>query len=215
MPSQLEPGAAVFYGVTPETAHLWRQAVAEGRDWYYIDNSYFDASRGTYYRITRNRLQHDGRGASNGTRFEALGVPVRPWRDGCGHQIVVCLQSPMFMETVAGVHPREWQKTVQQVIAARPELRVVVRDWHADKKLAAATLDNDLRDAALLLTWGSAAAVEALLAGVPVHVGPQSAAYGIAPPFRRAWANVLADNQWTVDEIRNGTAWRDLCKRAG
>ena len=39
IPKRLLPGAAAFYGVTEATVHLWKQAKAEGRDWYYIDNA--------------------------------------------------------------------------------------------------------------------------------------------------------------------------------
>jgi hypothetical protein len=30
------------------------------------------------------------------------------------------------------------------------------------------------------------------------------------PEDRERWAGVLADNQWSVPEIRNGTAWKAL-----
>lgn len=210
IPAQLLPGAAVFYGVTPETAHLWQQAKAEGRDWYYIDNGYFDAGRGAYYRITKNRLQHDGQGRSSGVRREALGVRVQPWRDGVGQNVVVCLQSDLFMETVAGVSPDDWQRQVQQYLGTQPVRRIIVRHWNADKARMAATLHNDLMNAALLVTWASSAAVEALLFGVPVWTSTQSAAHGIQPPFREAWANVLADQQWTLPEIEQGMAWQAM-----
>jgi len=209
-PNRLADGAAAFYGVTPETRHLWQQAISEGRDWYYIDNSYFDVSRGTYYRITKNRLQHSGLGHSNGLRRERLGIEVLPWREGRGSAVVFCIQSPLFMETVAGVTPVQWQKEVQQFLALYPGKDIKVRLWHANKKVAADSLPADLKDAAAVITWGSTAAVEALLQGIAVHVSPQSAAYGVAPPVRDAWANVLADNQWTLAEMADGTAWRAL-----
>jgi hypothetical protein len=36
---------------------------ARGRDWYYIDNSYFDAVRERQFRVTKNAIQHTGQGA--------------------------------------------------------------------------------------------------------------------------------------------------------
>ena len=40
-----------------------------------------------------------------------------------------------------------------------------------------------------------------------------SPCYGIMSrqqELRQGMFNVLADNQWTLDEIRNGTAWKTL-----
>lgn len=207
-PAQLADGAAVFYGVVPETRHLWQQAIRERRDWYYIDNSYFDATRGTHYRVTRNRLQFPGIAPSDGTRRAALGLTVQPMRAG-GDHIVICLQSPVFMKTVAQVDHRSWFDQVR-VEVSRHQLLTRLRGWNGNKASQAATLAADLKNAALLVTWSSAAAIEAYRAGVPVHVSEQSAAWGIQAQERDAWLNTLADNQWTLDEMANGTAWRML-----
>ena len=85
---KLLPGPAAFYGVTPATKHLLEQAKLEGRDWYYLDNAYFHECRGTYYRVTKDRLQHDGTGQSDGKRFESLNLEVLPWRKPGAH---VCI----------------------------------------------------------------------------------------------------------------------------
>lgn len=207
-PAQLHDGAAVFYGVVPETAHLWQQARREGRDWYYIDNSYFDASRGTHYRITRNAVQFKGIAPSDGKRRAALGLPVSPMRDG-GDHVVICLQSPSFMKVVAETDPQAWFDGIRAKVARRG-LLMRLRGWNGDKGRQMATLKGDLQRAALLVTWSSAAAIEAYRAGVPVQVAEQSAAQGIAPAQRDDWLNSLADNQWTLDELSNGTAWRAL-----
>jgi len=208
-PQGLESGAAVFYGVTPETQHLWQQAQAEGRDWYYIDNSYFDKTRGIYYRITRNAVQKRGIDQSGGHRRAALGIRVQPMRTG-GEHVVVCLQSPQFMKTVAGIAPEQWFDSLREQLKSHAALPIVLRGWSGNKAVQASTLAKDLKQAALLATWSSTAAVEALIAGVPVQVSEQSAAWGIKPEQRDCWIDTLADNQWTLEEIKNGTAWRQL-----
>jgi hypothetical protein len=206
VPAWLDPGVAVFYGVTPQTQHLWQQARAEGRDWYYIDNSYFDATRGTHYRITRNAIQHQGIAASDGKRFAELGITVKPWRSG-GEHVVMCLQSPVFMKTVAGIDQARWFDEIRDIVGNK---QIRIRGWNGNKKQQTDTLHADLERAALLVTWSSAAAVTALLEGIPVLCGEQSAAFGVEVSQRQAWANSLADHQWTLAEIRDGTAWRAL-----
>lgn len=192
----LEPGAAVFYGVRPAWAHLWAQAKAEGRPWFYADNSYFDVARERQFRVTRGRIQHTGQGDSDGKRFAALGLTVKPWRAG-GDVALVCPQSEEFLRVVAG--ERHWVERT----TAELRLPFIVR-----RKGCARPFAEDLARARVLITWSSAAAVEALLAGVPAVCSEQCAAYQVGD--RQAWANVLADQQWTLEEMAKGDAWAHL-----
>lgn len=194
--ASLFPGVPVFYGVRPGWAHLWRQAKAEGRDWVFIDNAYFDVSRGTFFRVTRNAIQHSGRGTSDGRRFRALGLEIAPMRHE-GDHVVVCAQSDEFMATVAG-DPQWLARTLREMDG----WRLIVR-----RKSEPRPLSEDLEGCTRLYTWSSAAAVTALLAGVPVACSPQCCAYDV--PDRQKWAEVLADNQWTLDELAKGVMWRD------
>ncbi len=218
----IEPGPAFFWGVDASNVHLWLQAKVRG-DYYYGDNSYFDGTaRGEYFRITRNSLQHSGQGTTDATRFTALGIGVTVKR-APGSHIVVCPQSDYFMQNVIGFRGNWCDQTVAELrdLTDR-ELRI--RDWNRDKAKAQATLAADLAGAHALVTWSSAAAVTAALAGVPPFVGGECAArlvgnddiaYIENPSLASAvarlnWAGVLADNQWTLEEIRSGVAWAAL-----
>ena len=224
---ELLPGPAAFYGVTPATAHLWRQAKAEGRDWYYIDNAYFHECRGKFYRATRNRLQHHGVGVSSGRRLAALDLEILPWRKS-GKHVVIVPQSDEFMQVVA-----EWRTNIyghtrwgDAAIAAlrrysERELRVLV--WNRDKAKWYQELPPNFVDCWCLITYSSASAISALLAGVPaictaddciarpmVKADFDDIEYPLRPEGREQWAAVVADNQWTLDEMRSGLAWRML-----
>lgn len=198
----LAPGAAVFYGVRPGWLHLWQQAQREGRDWYWIDNAYFDATRARRFRVTRNAIQHSGAGRSNGRRFWALGLMVTPMRSPAGSVVLACAQSAEFMQTVAG-DPDWLTRAVARERAAGHQ--VLVRHKGEARPLA-----EDLRYARLVITWSSAATVGALLAGVPVECAPQCCAHGVAPDDRERWAGVLADNEWSLEEMERGIAWRAI-----
>ena len=193
---KLEPGAAVFYGVREPWVRLWEQCKAEGRNWHFVDNSYFDVSREKYFRITKNAIQHKGIGESDGKRFAKLGVEIKPMREGS--DIVICTQSPEFMRVIA--KDESW---LDRAISKYSGHRLIVRS-KADKR----PLLDDLKNAALLVTWSSAAAVTALLEGVEVVTGEQCCAHRVED--RRAWAEVLADNQWTLEEMAGG-----VCGMAG
>lgn len=217
----LRPGAAAFYGVVPETRPLWLQAKAEGRDWYYLDNAYFDTARGTHFRVTKNALQARGDEKPDWTRLAALKLDIQPWTRKGGH-IVVVEQSNWFLSRVSNWEwgATAWLAHVLHLLPAYTVRPVVVRRWNRDKGAAGASLRADLQDAWALVTHSSAAANEALLAGVPVFcTGPCSALWmgssDLAqiesprrPDGRMAWAAALAGRQWTIEELRSGAAWR-------
>lgn len=218
---RLLPGASFFYGVDHSNQHLYVQARSESiEDWYYCDNSYFDSARQEYFRITKNRLQHSGLGVSTGERFRLLGVTIRPWQPE-GKHIVVCPQSDHFMHNVVG-YKGSWEKSILASLQKVTERPIRVREWNRDKGKLSASLGEDLIDAYCLVTWSSAAAITAILAGIPALVeSPDCAALpqavsrisrinSLRGEGRENWAGVLADNQWTIDEMRRGVAWKML-----
>jgi len=219
--SQLLPGPAAFYGLAPSTAHLWKQANADAaRVWYYIDNAYTDPQREVYFRVTRNRLQHPGVGASDGKRFAALNIPIKPWRSSGSH-VLLCPQSDLFMSDCVG-YSGSWTQNALAALRQYTDRELRVRPWNGNKAEWFRTLPDDLRDCWALVTYSSSSAISAILAGIPAIctaedciAAPMSDRLGRIeapkiPDNRREWASVVADHQWTVAELRDGTAWRAL-----
>lgn len=215
----------VFYGVNYSNLDAWRQVLASGEPYWFIDNSYFDKTRGLFFRVTKNRLQHTGLGHSDGKRFAALGIPLSPWRGLNNGPVVVVEQSSDFMEIHAGQKPRltrgrplkEDESWAQQAAREHAQYgrKLRRRLWHPDKIKQAVRLAVDLDDAGLVVTHSSAAAVSALIEGVPVVVSETSccwASLDTLPSSRLRLFNVLADNQFTLIEMKNGTAWASLNK---
>jgi hypothetical protein len=212
---------ALFYGVDDSNVHVWKTVRRERLNFLYIDNSYFDQTRGTHFRVSRNALQHSGVGDTDGKRFKALGIKIKPWRKA-GDHVVLCPQSDQFMRVVCGVE-FDWLRNTLLTLGHFTSRQARVREWNRDKAALARTLDADLVNAHALITWSSAAAVMAVLAGVPVvTMGPCAAApmagdiadvEDLPHPERDAWAGVLADHQWTLDEMRAGMAWEALRMR--
>jgi len=212
-------GTAFFYGVDASNLDLYRQARASG-DYLYCDNSVFDSARQEQFRIARNRLQHDGRGTSDGRRFDALGITIKDWATRGAH-IVVCPQSDFFMAEIVG-YEGNWLAYARARLALVTDRPLRIRPWNRDKAALSATLKDDLVGAHALVTWSSAAAVTALLEGIPVVVmSTECVAVPMSgtleqietlprPDGRRNWAGVLADNEWTRQEIADGTAWASL-----
>lgn len=215
----LREGPAFFYGVDDSNKHYW-DAARERGDFYYCDNSYFDSARQEYFRITKNRLQHSGMGRSSAFRFEALGIEVQPWRSK-GKHVVVCPQSDYFMRVIAR-YEGSWISDIQHQLSKTSPRPLRLRLWSPDKSKLASTLGEDLVGAHCLVTYSSAAAISAVLAGVSAYCSPDCAAFPVSIGSledidhdaihyeRLEWAGVLADNQWTLDEMRRGVAWESL-----
>ena len=77
---------------------------------------------------------------------------------------------------------------------------------------------NPLPKARAFVVHSSVAAVEAAQGGIPVFGPPTSPAHGIGQedltkidspiyPDRTNWVRTLTYSQFTLDEIKNGTAW--------
>jgi hypothetical protein len=218
--------AAVFYGVNDSNIQHWWNVRSSGMTYYTIDNSYFDETRGfkephAQFRVTKNKFQCDAcYETSNGRRFEALGIELKPWKKPTADShVVVCPQSEEFMRDIAK-YPGNWMKdALHRMDAEGSKAPAVIRMWDRDKVKLARSLPQDLENAHLLVTHSSAAAVTALIRGVPVQVSSMSALWGCrfdtsddADGGRLAALGVLADNQWSISEIKSGRAWTWLNK---
>lgn len=183
-----------------------------GATWYYGDHAYFD--RFNHYRITRNAFQHTG----VGERQRDPGVTIEPWRKDGSH-VLICPPSENIA-ILMGFNTDIWCADVSMRLAANTDRPVRIRPRNAT-----APLVYDLADAWAMVTWTSNAAVEALVAGVPVFCTGDCAAavmgrsdpvnieYPIYPDNRYEWAATLAANQWTLDEMASGMAWSALNER--
>lgn len=220
MPMRLMAGPSAFYGILRGCGPLIHQAIAEGREWYFIDNGYFGASHyDGYYRVTRNAYQHTGVGKPDWQRWDDLGIEVRPWRKR-GEFIVVCPPGEAYCAHHR-MDPTGWLANTLRVIDEHSKRPVLVRVKGAKVPLA-----DDLEHAHALVTHASNAAVKALLQGVPVFCTGTCAAavMGLSdlrqvdaprrPEGREAWAAVLAGQQWTLDEFERGIAWNSLTNTA-
>ena len=231
----LADGAAVFYGMTEHTLPLITQCRHERRDWYYIDNAYY-YGRGTYYRITKDRLMHDGIGVEVDPDFPLInwfGVDIRPWREPNAGPIVVTTQSELFYRFRMRMTRDQWIKDVIRDIRIYTDRPIEVCNKPDPKDMAktdphSREFEPMMRNAWALVTHSSSTAVKALADGVPVfwlglgddyatarHMSRHTVAAIEKPLYAeaRAWfIEALLSQQWTIDEMRGGQAWFDLCE---
>lgn len=213
---------AVFYGVDPVTLPLWRVVQEKQHPYFYIDNGYFKSKwhGGGYYRITHNAPQCSGTGESNGERWRALGLKIKPWQKTGTHILIAC-QTDFW-------HMRHGQEGAAKFAAATmatlrqyTDRKIIVRGKPIKGHIEP-PLEQQLADCWAVVVDSSMVALEAVLRGIPVFVLARSALHPVASddlakietPFyaedRGRWASVLADNQFTLEEMKNGMAWKIL-----
>ena len=218
----LRPGPVAVWGSTALWQDVVIQAQAEGRDWYYGDHGYF--GRGRYFRITKNAYQHSGIGDPDYRRLAQFHLSIKRWRYSGSH-VLVCPPDEVFAGLM-GFKAKRWLRDTLSCLKKHTDRPIRVRSREfgdaGDRPLAV-----DLRDCFALVTYTSNAAVEAVLAGVPVIcTGPCAAqTMGLSdprkiesvvrPPGRVRWIAVLAANQWTLNEIHAGVAWASLSRESG
>lgn len=208
-------GPIAMFG-SPHLTEVLNRAIAEGRTWYYGDHAYF--ARFRFFRVTRNAYQHDGRGETTGIRFNRIGIEIEPWRKG--RDILVCPPDRAYASR-NGFDAETWKRETLDKLRRHTDRPIRFRN-RVGAERNPVTLRMDLENCHALVTHHSNSAVEALCIGVPVFVTGICAARSMAeadlskietphyPDDRRRWAGVLADNQWTLTEMKQGKAWRHL-----
>lgn len=196
--------------------HNWQSltdARKAGHDWIYGDHGYF--GRGEYFRITKNAFQHSGTGATSDRDWQI--PPMQPWCIN-GSYVLVCPPDDKIANLM-GFDEKAWLRDVLTRLRNNTDRTIKVRTRDKEQEYP---LEQDLAGAWALVTWGSNAAVEAVLYGVPVfctgdcaasvmgRLDPINIEYPYYPDNRYEWAATLAANQWTLDEIASGMAWGEL-----
>lgn len=143
-----------------------------------------------------------------------LGVEMRPWRRD-GRHVLIAMPGPHF-GTPWGLNMQPWIDTVEERVRAATGRPVRVR-----YKGAPHALEEDLLDCWAVVTHSSNVAVDAVLAGVPVFVEPTSPAAPVGNlsldrldrpecPPRSEWLRSLLAQQFSLDDMREGRAYRFL-----
>jgi hypothetical protein len=206
----------VVWGVLRESDRILAQAEAQSLYYFYIDHAYFDRGHGKSYRITRNRYEAGPVRKCPPNRLAELEVTTFPWQKN-GRDIVVCPPTDYFA-TAHGC--ADWLDTTLENLRNHTDRPISIRR-KPDPGEAAVPLGQALASAHALVTHSSNVAVEAACFGTPVFVAETSAAAPVgltdlslietpAYPDRAPWLAHLAYNQFSLEEISKGRAWRIL-----
>lgn len=211
---------AVGYGILRGTGDIFKYNQMHNVDYYEVDRGYINPRHfDGYYRISKNRLQAKYKDLDlPNDRLDKLRFERAEWFSPKG-RVIVCPPSD-YIEDYLGFQHGWWEDKIVQELANTPRL------FKVRHKSDTTPLEHDLQDAYCVITLNSNVAVDASIKGVPVIAGE----YSIAGRWcKNSLAEVIEDkiaapsiesvdkllrfisyNQFTLEEIRNGTAWRLL-----
>ena len=221
---------AAFYGRERGTLAIVAQCAVDGNHWIMADNGYIGARQyDGYYKLSRDGFQCDGTGIPDEKRLvdvltltgQKFVTDWRPLRKN-GH-VLICPPIAGY-ERTHWFSGTLWLRAISKQIRKLTKRKVRLRYKPGDNRAADRPLAADLKDCHAVITHDSNIAVEAIMAGVPVFITGTSPAqvFGnvdlstIAEPRiqgdRWEWLSILANNQWTLNEIRDGMANETLSK---
>ena len=150
-----------------------------------------------WYTLARNHHNTAGRyPVGDYDRWDGLGVELAPWRQG-GETVILPQRGIGASPTAM---PGGWTKGHKGRVRAHPGQRDCI------------PLEEDLKDCGKVITWGSGAAIKALMMGIPVEshmpkwIGKQdNTDAGRLAMFRRlAWAQFRRRSEAVAHQWRNG-----------
>ena len=184
----------------------------------------------TYFRICKGGIHTNLGRVGSGQRLtelehKGIDVEFKGWYTGKTKHILLAPSSQTVTYHMNGISQEEWIKIAKQEIKKYTDRPIKFRNkprpnnewWQTDIK-------DDLKDAHCLVTNMSLSGVNALMNMVPVFaegssiMGPVSSRdiSKIEKPLRpgrktmQEWLKFVAENQFTIKEIENGTAYKTL-----
>lgn len=173
-----------------------------------------DWQNGTWYSLARDDITMVGGHWPNGPneRWDSWNIDLGDWQDGS--EIVILQQRGIGSPDARC--PDDWTQNIQKHTGFRVRMHPGTSKLKPNKE--GVPFEEDLRNASAVITWGSSAAIRALVRGIPVYYCAPSFAADICstpwaeypkPPMRDHAARLrmfrrLAWAMWNLEEIVSG-----------
>ena len=207
------------FGILRGTGELIRKC----KTFYYFDHAYLYGNRHSpskvtgerTYRLTKNHYHIQtiqDLTDEDKERIKKYKVELKPWKDDGDYILIIAPSHFQINYHNIGSWVDDTIKTLKQY-TDRP---IKVRD-----KKSSRPLKEEIQNAYAVVSHNSAVVVDAVLNGVPVFCDKMNMGVPIGltdfskieqpiKPDREKWIDSLLANQFTMSEIRNGTAWRKV-----
>lgn len=215
----------VFIGLIHGMGQLYKQILEQGQPYWYVDHAYFHSGycegnewmRITANAFTQNRILSTWDQQRQDQYFS--NIEIKPWRGLQGSYILASPPSDSVDYIFGQAHA--WFDHACQQAESLLKLPVVIR--HKSPRIYLdsngqiirkeqvhhkQSLQEQMGGAALVITYTSSIAIDAVLQGIPVHVHLRSSAWPVSSklqsfqePPRTAWVSSLCASQYHTREI--------------
>lgn len=219
-----------------------RKIKRQGGEWWFVDYGYMSAFIDrhppkihyydkTYFRVTKGDYHVKTVFDTNSDRFDTLvnqGVTAHfdGWKYKKNGHVLICSSSDLVTKYFTGKIVQEWLNQEMFNLKISTGKNIIWRDKpRPNNQWFNRSIAEDLKGASFVRTLISGAAVDALVLGYPSMVPSYHAlaVLGMDPvknkmPSEDAVTDVLynlANNQFTIDEMKSGLAYKSLRKYYG
>lgn len=242
--------AIVTQGILRGTGHLLKEAAKKNIDRYYIDHAYFNPGykNDFWLRISKNKnvINYIKKVSSfRWEKFFSKNNHIQPWKkiSERGDTILII---PPTSAVCWYFNEYDWQKNILSLleenlsinhfkkvkIRAKPNEPIVdvngkFLGLKENKKIKNVPLEEDLKNASIVIAYNSQVALDALLKGIPVIVDKHNSCFGLSfklsdlnkgldnpkfeiEPNRLELCHWLSYCQFTLKEIKSGFAWKTI-----
>jgi len=230
-----------FWGLAGKNTSEIRGCLERGDEWWFIDTGYLSSQitrypepmindyDKTYFRIIKGGIHTNKFSATTPDRRnklikQGIDAEFKGWKDN-GEHILLCPSSPMVCYYINNLTQEEWLKQVGEEIRKHTDRPIKMRNkprpsnefWGTDIK-------DDLKNAWCVVTNMSLAAIDGVLNMTPAFTHQKHVASLITGqhelverPYKperekvEEWLNMVANHQFTIQEIEDGLAF-DILK---
>lgn len=198
---------AVIMSMHPGVFEMQQKARREGRPYLFIDHAYWQRGHDARnYRIVAGEVYNNHMVKRDHSRLFKWGARVSEARRGGGKYILVIMPSRNVAAMYGAEAVKEWLKETALSVKAARGLPIKLKYKNEG------SFSEALEDAACVVSYASAADVEAVCAGVDGHFSSHSPAAPVSlhaesRPQRIDWAASLAWQQWNISEMEAGAHW--------
>ena len=230
-----------FWGLAGKNTSEIRGCLERGDEWWFVDTGYLSSQitrypepmindyDKTYFRIIKGGIHTNKFSATTPDRRnilikQGIDAEFKGWKDN-GEHILLCPSSPMVCYYINNLTQEDWLKQVGEEIRKHTDRPIKMRNkprpsnefWGTDIK-------DDLKNAWCVVTNMSLAAIDGVLNMTPAFTHQKHVASLITGqhelverPYKperekvEEWLNMVANHQFTIQEIEDGLAF-DILK---
>ena len=204
----------------------YKKLLSIARNFIFVDHGYFMRSSGPaswdgYFSVCVNEKWATDKREYNWNRFNSLGIKLKKWRKSGDHIVLIPPSHHILDYLEHGSErgdvlvydvSRDWESRTVEEIRRHTDRKIVISDK------VNAPLSDCLQNAWCVVTSFSNAGIDAMIEGIPaIFTNPQRRMGELKdiedPPVDREFFKMLANNQWTIKEIKKGKMWGQVKER--